>query len=87
MSIIILILFIGSLILNVSLLVKCSALTYLYNYLLQVLQNTKVNILNLKGCLKNVVTLPELSKTLDVYFDDILEPITSYLNDEYTSKR
>ena len=87
MSIIILILFIGSLILNVRLLVKCSALTYLYNYLLHVLQNTKVNILNLKGCLKNVVTLPELSKTLDVYFDDILEPITSYLNDEYTSKR
>ncbi len=87
MSIIFIILFIGFLIWNVILLINCAVLTYLYKYLLQVLKNTQVNILNLKGCMQSVVTSPELSKKLDSYFDDIVEPITDYLDDECPSKR
>ncbi len=87
MSIIFIILFIGFLIWNVILLIKCAALTYLYKYLLRVLKHTQINILNLKGCLQSVVTSPVLSKKLDSHFDAILVPITDFLDDERHSKR
>lgn len=78
MSTMLIILFVLSLISNIYLFFKCAALDYLYNYLKKVLTNTKTNILNLKNCLKKVITLPELSQALDDYFDAILEQVNDF---------
>lgn len=78
MSTMLIILSVLSLISNIYLIFKCAALEYLYNYLTKVLTNTKTNILNLKDCLKKVITLPELSQTLDDYFDDLLEQVNDF---------
>lgn len=79
MSTMLIILLVLSLISNIFLFIKCVALEYLYNYFKKVLKHTKTNILNLKDCLKKVITLPELSQTLDDYFDILLEQANDFV--------
>lgn len=79
MSTILIILLVSSLISNIFLVIKCAVLNYLYKYLQKVLQNTKTSILNVKNCLKEGITIPELSKPLEDYFDVILRQVNGFL--------
>lgn len=76
---ILIILLVSSLISNIFLVIKCAVLNYLYKYLQKVLQNTKTSILNVKNCLKEGIPIPELSKTLEDYFDVILRQVNGFL--------